>query len=659
MSGTAPVTKPASRSADHALLHTAVFFLALVLFFSGSRGGAPWARVIVLFVLFTVAATVWVRGQYVDSLDGAQWSMHWAFAIAVMVLGAVFFRLGLAAWILIYFGLGSLVSIWRDHLPPRWVTATLVCVGLVLGLFGLVALGRWPTLLAGVGIAGAALLVPLGASLVSEAALRSLVDGTGLTAAAPWRAVARLPLWLWVLAGASCFTGTALVAAYLAGSAWVILVMAAFALLVVALVSSTQADIVAVMAVLALMGVTPRDAAPLANQPTAGGKQVLVALGDSYMSGEGASVYYRGTDNGGGDQCRRSPTSWAAMAGQQRPYDGLDFLACSGARTFNVNSGAGDGLAPSPQAGEPGTQLGQYLSTNSATTSFTPALVTLSLGGNDVGFATIGEMCLAPGNCAEQNQSWLGALPQLHDLLSATYDQVRAAFPYTPVVVIPYPDPIDLDGNAGTCHQVALSLAERKFVHDFVVALNHTIKVVADAHNFYYLGGMQDALRDAHLQLCDPLNDARPGLNFVGLRSVNGIAEERFNPANWAHGSLHPNERGHAAMLQVFETWRADAGPLTVSGTYAGQAPATASANPTYDTSAGLSRRASGAPSSCRLYVTDGKGKTCEALGAAWAERQLSQMLLTVGLPFGGLVALGAWMASVGFFAWRRKVAGR
>ena len=67
---------------------------------------------------------------------------------------------------------------------------------------------------------------------------------------------------------------------------------------------------------------------------------------------------------------------------------------------------------------------------------------------------------------------------------------------------------------------------------------------------------MQKSLADAHLQLCDQDNDKRPGINFIGLRSVGGFAEQRFNPKNWYHNSLHPNERGHAAMLQVFEQWR-------------------------------------------------------------------------------------------------------
>jgi hypothetical protein len=42
----------------------------------------------------------------------------------------------------------------------------------------------------------------------------------------------------------------------------------------------------------------------------------------------------------------------------------------------------------------------------------------------------------------------------------------------------------------------------------------------------------------------DPVNDDRPGLNFVGLRSVRGAPEPRFNPTK-LDPSSHPNERGH------------------------------------------------------------------------------------------------------------------
>jgi len=169
-------------------------------------------------------------------------------------------------------------------------------------------------------------------------------------------------------------------------------------LLVVALASSTQADIAVVLGVLALLGVTPLQAAlPDALRP-GGREHVLVALGDSYMSGDGADIYYRGTDDGGRDMCRRSPTAWAAMAGQQRPFDGALFLACSGASTYNVRADPSGRPRPSGQPGEDLPQLAQYRRLQEVD-PFHPELVVLTVGGNDAGFATVGVMCLAPGNC--------------------------------------------------------------------------------------------------------------------------------------------------------------------------------------------------------------------------------------------------------------------
>ena len=127
------------------------------------------------------------------------------------------------------------------------------------------------------------------------------------------------------------------------------------------------------------------------------------------------------------------------------------------------------------------------------------------------------------------------------------------------MLVTAYPAPIRTteSGEPVSCDEVALSKKDMEFVSGFVTQLNDTIERVATAKRFYFLDGMERALADAHLQLCDKQNGKRPGINFIGLRSVGGVAEQRFNPVNWYHNSLHPNERGHAAMLQVFEEWRA------------------------------------------------------------------------------------------------------
>ena len=131
----------------------------------------------------------------------------------------------------------------------------------------------------------------------------------------------------------------------------------------IAIVSSTQADIAAVIAAVALMGVTPMSETKPKDLNPQPGDAVLVALGDSYMSGEGAQLL-RAADEGGNNRCHRAPTAWAAVAGQtNRLFDSVAFFACSGASTDNVRrtrtpTEPGDGES-TPQSNEPGTQLDQ------------------------------------------------------------------------------------------------------------------------------------------------------------------------------------------------------------------------------------------------------------------------------------------------------------
>lgn len=163
---------------------------------------------------------------------------------------------------------------------------------------------------------------------------------------------------------------------------------------------------------------------PLAAKPA----DIVVALGDSYSSGEGGSEddgvdYYPVSDNNGNstglrNACHRSPYTWSRVArlggsvstiGQRA--DTLDptleyhLIACSGARTYNLMpqhttdqqyTDAG-GTRARGQYGEP-SQLDQgYLDENTT-------LVTLSIGGNDVGFSEIITACIAdvPVQCDEK-----------------------------------------------------------------------------------------------------------------------------------------------------------------------------------------------------------------------------------------------------------------
>jgi hypothetical protein len=278
---------------------------------------------------------------------------------------------------------------------------------------------------------------------------------------------------------------------------------------------------------------------------------------------------------------------------------------------------------------------------------FDPTLVVVSLGGNDAGFSTIGIMCLAPGDCIDKRDLWERNLDEVGSALKATFDEIRAEFPTAPVLVVPYPAPIYTGKRDEPCDEVALSAKDKEFITQFLPALNKTVREAARSRRFYFLADMQRSLRDAHLQLCDPDNDKRPGVNFIGLRSVGGIAEQRFNPANWYHNSLHPNERGHAAMLQVFEQWRGDhPDPATDDP----KTPAPAASEPGDEPEAGQAET----DPPCDLFHDDRSNNVqCRDAGAEWAKGQLSDTILFRGWGLQiAVAALAAWVLGVALFGW-------
>jgi lysophospholipase L1-like esterase len=660
-----PASGATAATTTNGFRQTLVYVTAVLLFLVFARGGTSRLVLLLLFCGYVAAATLWVRGQYVGFLAERQYHVGWRAALlllglavlAVVALGGDLGGSLLLAAILGYLFVGGfLVMRWRDtsaltgsfglgearagrpwravvHWRLReWGFALLVSC-LVAGLAGAVLLwftpgwmpGRVGPLLLGLAI----VLGPVPLALLSEVAVAWVAAADSFRRA---RLTSLVGLVAYVVATAAATAWT--------GSPWVLTVMLVLGLMVFAVTSSTMADIAAVVAVIAVLGITPaqEELPPDLDPARFDGSRVLVAFGDSYMSGEGAGAYFTGTDEGGGNQCRRSPTAWASLAGRHSPFGSLVFLACSGARSYNVRTEASEGL-PRPR-GQYGnvTQLAEYEELRTEH-GFTPELVVLSIGGNDAGFSTLGVMCVAPGDCATRKRFWTRTLDQVQANLEATYDEVRDAFPSTPVVVIPYPEPIDL--SEPDCDEVALEPSERQFISDFVKDLNSRIEVAAAAERFHYLAAMQDSMRRADLQLCDPENDGRPGVHFIGLRSVNGIADQRFNPANWAHGSFHPNERGHQAMLRTFLRWRAQRDALPAD------APAVAP-GVTYE----AGRRTEGLNAApCDLFDTSPDG--CRPRGQKWAQKQAGKALIPAGAVTG--VALGgAWLLGVGLFGWRR-----
>jgi len=242
---------------------------------------------------------------------------------------------------------------------------------------------------------------------------------------------------------------------------------------------------------------------PTAAHAATGG---YVALGDSYSSGTGTETYYDdGTD------CLRSPKAYGPLlaASQGRP---LTFAACSAATTSDV--------------------VNQQLSSLRSDTS----LVTITIGGNDVGFVPVLTECAKPswwGDCDAAISNALAiANGQLPGRLASLYSAIRSRSPQAEVVVAGYPHIF----NGEDCNALTFfSGTEMSKLNAAADQLDAVTRRAALAAGFRY---------------ADPVS------TFAGHAVCDDT--EWINGLSWPIvESFHPNvagHRGYAALLAPLTT---------------------------------------------------------------------------------------------------------
>jgi lysophospholipase L1-like esterase len=240
-------------------------------------------------------------------------------------------------------------------------------------------------------------------------------------------------------------------------------------------------------------------AAPLltvAAPPAHAAASPYVALGDSYSSGTGTRSYL---DDG--TSCQRSAYAYPSLVAAARGY-ALNFRACSGATVSTVTT----------------TQL----SALSTATRY----VTISVGGNDAGFADVLTECALPWWASDCNgaiddaQAYItGTLP---GRLSTLYAAIRSRAPYAKVVVVGYPRIFNgEDCNAGTW----FSPTEESRLNATADLLNSRTATQAAARGFSF---------------------ANPTSRFVGHAVCDDV--EWLNGLSYPISeSYHPNRSGHAS----------------------------------------------------------------------------------------------------------------
>ena len=138
-----------------------------------------------------------------------------------------------------------------------------------------------------------------------------------------------------------------------------------------------------------------------------------VALGDSYSSGTGTRTYISD-----GTSCQRSVYAYPSLIAANKGLT-LNFRACSGATVADVTN----------------TQLGAL----SATTTH----VSISVGGNDAGFADVLTECAQPAWMSDCNGAIDDAQYVINNVLparlSTLYSSIRSKAPNARVTVVGYP----------------------------------------------------------------------------------------------------------------------------------------------------------------------------------------------------------------------------
>lgn len=223
-----------------------------------------------------------------------------------------------------------------------------------------------------------------------------------------------------------------------------------------------------------------------------------VALGDSYSAGTGTRAKV--------DDCYRSQYGYPKLVAASQGLS-LDYQACSGATTSSL--------------------LSNQTSTLGAGTNY----VTLTIGGNDVGFTSILTECAKPGWLSDCAKAVNGGRAILDGVLPGRYDNVfstiRSKAPNAKVVVSGYPHIF----NGEDCNALTFfSPEEQASLNTATTDLNNLAKSKAASRSFSFVDAVPSFKGHA---VCD------------SPEWLNGLS----NPIE---ESYHPNRDGNRGYANLF-----------------------------------------------------------------------------------------------------------
>ena len=238
-----------------------------------------------------------------------------------------------------------------------------------------------------------------------------------------------------------------------------------------------------------------------ASASAAAGADNYVALGDSYASGQGTGTYTLSAP------CKRSTTAYPSLVAQQRPNTALTFVACSGATTSMV------------------------MSTQITSVTASTNIVTISVGGNDLGFSDVMTRCVTSDCTAALASTRTALAATLAPRLDTVYTAIRTrAAVGARVVVLGYPR---LFGSAGCLGATGISTAERAAANQVSNEMDRVIALRAAAAGVTYKSAI--AAFSGHA-VCDSAS------------WINGV--NLFNTGESFHPSRVGNSAGYLPLVR-------------------------------------------------------------------------------------------------------------
>ncbi len=250
-----------------------------------------------------------------------------------------------------------------------------------------------------------------------------------------------------------------------------------------------------------------------------------IALGDSFSSGEGelSDSFYQPATNTTSNKCHVSVRSYPYLLQTQWAVTASN-LACSGSRTKDVR------------------KVVQGLAIQAENTQ--PSILSLGIGGNDVGLMGKLSTCMQPGTCEwAQPERRIATANEIRALLEPLVEligEIKTEYAGASLFVVGYPKIIN-DTTEASCGLVLaslLTLEERVFMNRSIEYLNRVIQAAAGYAGVRFVDIEQTFEGQ---RLCDSTEGAMNGLRFgddiapVPFLNTKVIGSESFHPTPYGH----------------------------------------------------------------------------------------------------------------------------